>query len=130
MASSGYGVLASTVLILLGVDLTSVEAGGSTMVKDFVIGAVGSAVGAMIMATVLSWSLGVNAHKLSGQFSATYIGGGMNFAAIGKVFETSGELFTAGIVADVIITVFWLLACLVAPLYLRSATYTHDTDKH
>jgi len=92
MASSGYGVLAGTILILLGVDLTSVKAGGSTMVKAFVIEAVGSAVGAIIMATVLSWSLGDNAHKLSGQFSATYIGGGMNFAAIGKVFETSGEL--------------------------------------
>ena len=125
---TGYGVLAGTVLILLGVDLTSVKAAGSTMAKAFVIGAIGSAVGAMIMATVLSLSLGDNAHKLSGQFAATYIGGGMNFAAIGQAFGTSGELFTAGIVADVIITAFWLIACLVAPLYLTSATHTHDTD--
>ena len=121
-----YGVLAGTVLILLSVDLTSVKVASSTMVKAFSLGAIGSAIGGMIMATTLASALGEDAHKLAGQFAATYIGGGMNFAAIGQAFGTSGELFTAGIAADVIITAFWLVACLVAPIVLRSASPKRD----
>jgi uncharacterized membrane protein len=118
---TGYGVLAGTVLILLSVDLSSIKAAGSTMAKAFFIGAMGSAVGAMIMGFILYRSLGEESYKLSGQFAATYVGGGMNFAAIGHAFGTAEELFTAGIAADVIITAFWLVACLAAPILLKSA---------
>jgi len=118
---TGYGVLAGTVLILLSVDLSSIKAAGSTMAKAFVIGAVGSVAGATIMGFILFQSLGEETYKLSGQFAATYVGGGMNFAAIGHAFATAEELFTAGIAADVIITAFWLVACLAAPILLKSA---------
>jgi uncharacterized membrane protein len=117
---TGYGVLAGTVLILLGVDLNSIRSAGSTMVLAFLIGAVGSVAGAVTMGFLLHPSLGEDTYKLCGQFAATYIGGGMNFAAVGHAFGTSGELFTAGIAADVIITAFWLVACLAAPILLRS----------
>lgn len=106
--------------LLLSVDIGSIKAAGSTMAKAFFIGAVGSVVGAMTMGFLLHPSLGEDTYKLSGQFAATYVGGGMNFAAIGHAFGTSGELFTAGIAADVIITAFWLVACLAAPILLRS----------
>ena len=123
---TGYGVLAGTVLILLSVDLGSIKAAGSTMAKAFFIGAVGSVVGAMTMGFFLYPSLAEDTYKLSGQFAATYVGGGMNFAAIGQAFGTSGELFTAGIAADVIITAFWLVACLAAPVLLRSEPRNRD----
>ena len=123
---TGYGVLAGTVLILLSVDLSSIKAAGSTMALAFLIGAVGSVAGAMTMGFLLYPSLGEDTYKLSGQFAATYIGGGMNFAAIGHAFGTSGELFTAGIAADVIITAFWLVACLAAPILLRSEPSNQD----
>lgn len=125
---TGYGVLAGTVLILLSVDLSSIKAAGSTMAKAFAIGAVGSAVGAMTMGFFLSSSLGEDTHKLSGQFAATYVGGGMNFAVVGQAFGTSGELFTAGIAADVIITAFWLVACLAAPILLKSEPSSGDHE--
>ena len=125
---TGYGVMAGTVLILLSVDLSSIKAAGSTMAKAFLIGAVGSAVGAMTMGFFLYRSLGEETHKLSGQFAATYVGGGMNFAAIGHAFGTAEELFTAGIAADVIITAFWLVACLAAPILLRSAPEEGDEN--
>ena len=117
---TGYGVLAGTVLILLSVDMSSIKAAGATMAKAFMIGAVGSGVGAIIMGFILYRSLGEETYKLSGQFAATYVGGGMNFAAIGHAFGTAEELFTAGIAADVIITAFWLVACLAAPVLLKS----------
>ncbi len=115
-----YGVLAGIVLILLGVDIRSVWAAGSTLLKAFIIGAAGSTLGAITMAFLLHSSLGDDTYKLAGQFAATYVGGGMNYAALGYAFGTTEELFTAGIAADVIITAFWLVTCLAAPLLLKS----------
>jgi uncharacterized membrane protein len=117
---TGYGVLAGTVLILLSVDLASIRAAGSTMALAFGIGALGSTVGAMVMGLVLHPTLGEETYKLSGQFAATYIGGGVNFAAVAQAFDTSSDLFTAGVAADVIITAFWLVTTLAAPILLRS----------
>ncbi len=117
---TGYGVLAGTVMILLGVDLASIRAAGSTMLLAFGIGAVGSTVGAMVMGFVLHPGLGDETWKLSGQFAATYIGGGVNFAAVAQAFDTSSDLFTAGVAADVIITAFWLVTTLALPVLLRS----------
>lgn len=117
---TGYGVLAGTALLLLSVDLGSIRSAGSTMVKAFFLGAIGSVLGAIAMGFFLFPSLGGETHKLSGQFAATYVGGGVNFAAIGHAFGTAEELFTAGIAADVIITAFWLVACLAAPVFLKT----------
>jgi uncharacterized membrane protein len=117
---TGYGVLAGTVMILLGVDLASIRAAGSTMLVAFGIGALGSTLGAMVMGFVLHSGLGAETWKLSGQFAATYIGGGVNFAAVAQAFDTSSDLFTGGVAADVIITAFWLVTTLAVPALMRS----------
>lgn len=111
----GQAVIAGIILILLNVSLDSIRQAGAPMLMAFVIGAVGSAAGAMIMANVVHGPIGADAWKLSGQFTATYIGGGMNFAAVGQQLQTRSDLFTAGIAADVIVTAIWLVACLVVP---------------
>ncbi len=111
----GQAVIAGIVLILLSVNLGSIRDAGAPMLAAFAIGAVGSGLGAVIMARVVSASIGSDAWKLSGQFAATYIGGGMNFAAVGQQLQTRSDLFTAGIAADVIVTAIWLVACLVIP---------------
>jgi uncharacterized membrane protein len=114
----GPGVSAGVVLILLSVDLGSVRKAGPVMLKAFAVGAVGTAVGSMLMATLLSESLGPETWKLSGQFTGTYTGGGMNFAALGQALGTSSDLFSAAIAADVLVTAIWLVACLAAPVIL------------
>ncbi len=111
----GQAVIAGIILILLNVSLDSVRQAGAPMLMAFAIGSVGSAVGAVIMVNVLHIPIGPDAWKLAGQFTATYIGGGMNFAAVGQQLDTRADLFTAGIAADVIITAIWLIACLVVP---------------
>ncbi|MEQ9414854.1 MAG: DUF819 family protein [Cyclobacteriaceae bacterium] len=112
------GVSASIVLILLSVDIRSIKKAGPTMLKAFLLGAVGSALGAMTMSYILADSIGSETYKLAGQFTGTYVGGGMNFAALGRAFDTNSDLFTAGIAADVIITAIWLIVCLAAPILL------------
>ncbi|MEO7962806.1 MAG: DUF819 family protein [Gemmatimonadaceae bacterium] len=111
----GQAVIAGIILILLNVSLGSIRQAGAPMLLAFALGAVGSAAGAMIMARLVSASIGTETWKLSGQFTATYIGGGMNFAAVGQQLQTRSDLFTAGIAADVIITAIWLVACLLVP---------------
>lgn len=119
----GRGVLAGIVLVLLSVNLNSIRDAGAPMLAAFAIGAVGSVVGAAVMGTVLHASIGEETWKLSGQFAATYIGGGMNFAAVGQELGTRSDFFTAGIAADVIVTAIWLIACLTIPEFfsLRAA---------
>ncbi len=129
--SSVYVFLQSTavsigiVLILLSVDLRSMVQAGPSMLAAFALGAVGTATGAIIAGLMLHGAIGDETWKLTGQFTGTYTGGGMNFAALGQAFDTSSNLFTAAIAADVILTAIWMAACLAVPVLLgkqRSST--------
>ncbi|MGE0815947.1 MAG: DUF819 family protein [Vicinamibacterales bacterium] len=122
----GPGVLSGVVLVLLGVNLRSIREAGLPMLLAFTLGAAASVVGAATMAVVLRSSIGPDAWRLSGQFSATYIGGGMNFAAVGQELGTRSDLFSAGVAADVIVTAFWLLACLTVPEFFGSRSADRD----
>ncbi|MEZ5288296.1 MAG: DUF819 family protein [Vicinamibacterales bacterium] len=125
----GQGVIAGIVLVLLGVNLSSLSRAGRPMLVAFALGAAGSALGALAMASLLGGSVGADTWKLSGQFASTYIGGGMNFAAVGQELGTRSDLFSAGIAADVIVTAIWLVACLVIPeLMPRTTTAVADDD--
>lgn len=126
----GRGVIAGIVLILLSVDIRSIRSAGAPMLAAFGLGAVGSIAGAMGMAVLVRGTLGDETWRLAGQFSATYIGGGMNFAAVGQELGTRSDLFSAGIAADVIVTAIWLVACLTIPEFMprrgEQPTVTHE----
>lgn len=112
---SGPAVSAGIVLILLSVDLRTVIEAGPRMLAAFAVGAVGTIAGTVTAALLLADAIGPETWKLAGQYTATYTGGGANFAAVGAALETSGELFTAGIAADVIVTAIWMATCLAVP---------------
>ncbi len=114
------GVSAGIVLILLGVDISSIRKAGPDMLKAFGLGALGSAVGSAVMALILYSSIGDETWKLAGQFTGTYVGGGMNFAALGAALGTSSDLYAAAVAADVSVTAFWLIICLAVPAILGS----------
>ncbi len=114
----GDGVYFGIALILLSVDLKSVLQAGPGMLAAFGIGVVGTIVGAMTGGFLLSGLVGPETWKLAGQFTGTYTGGGANFAAVGREFETSPDLFSAATAADVIITAVWMMVCLTVPVLL------------
>ncbi len=116
LASTGVSV--AIVLILLTVDVRSVFSAGPRMLVAFLIGAAGTASGAFAAALVLSREVGPETWKLAGQYTGTYTGGGVNFAALGRAFETSSDMFSAAVAADVAITAIWLIACLSLPVLL------------
>jgi len=113
---AGPAVNAGIVLILLSVDVRTVVQAGPHMLAAFGIGAVGSAVGSGVAAVLLADHIGADSWKLAGQYAATYTGGGVNFAAVGAALDTRGELFAAGLAADVMVTAAWMATCLIVPL--------------
>ena len=119
----GTGVSLGIVLILSSVDIRSILRAGPSMLAAFGIGALGSAVGGICSALLLYSDIGEETWKLTGQFIATYTGGGMNFAALGQAFKTSSDLFAAGIAADVILTAMWMAICLIVPVIAGGKKY-------
>lgn len=126
----GPAVSAGIILILLTVDVRSVAKAGPTMLAAFVVGAVGSAAGASLSALLLADSIGPETWKLAGQYTATYTGGGVNFAAVGAALDTSGELFAAGIAADVTMTAIWMAICLTVPIVFAARNGPTEEDPH
>jgi len=112
----GPAVSAGIILILLTVDVRSVAKAGPKMLAAFTIGGLGSAVGSSVAALLLVDAIGAETWKLAGQYTATYTGGGVNFAAVGSALDTSGDLFAAGIAADVTMTAIWMATCLIVPV--------------
>jgi uncharacterized membrane protein len=117
----GPGVSLGIALILLSVNLRSIMQAGPMMLAAFGIGAVGTAVGATVGSLMLSGLVGPETWKLAGQFTGTYTGGGVNFAALGRAFDTSTDMFTAATAADVIVTAVWMATCLAVPVMLGRA---------
>lgn len=113
------GISLGIVLILLEVNVKTIRKAGGAMLAAFGLGAVGTAAGAFVSALVLAPLVGPETWKLAGQFTGTYNGGGVNFAALGRAFDTSSELFAAAIAADVLLTALWMAACLMVPLLFR-----------
>ena len=117
----GTGVSIGIVLILTSVNVRSVVDAGPSMLAAFAIGAGGTGLGAMVAGLVLFRQIGDETWKLTGQFTGTYTGGGVNYAALGRAFDTSSDLFTAALAADVILTAIWMAACLAVPVLLGKA---------
>jgi len=125
----GDGVYFGIALILLSVDLRSVLQAGPGMLVAFGIGALGTAVGAITGGFLLAGLVGPETWKLSGQFTGTYTGGGANFAALGRAFDTSPDLFSAATAADVIITAIWMMVCLAVPVLLGRPKGTAQPER-
>lgn len=114
----GPGVSVGIVLILFSVDVRTVFSAGPRMLGAFAVGAAGTAAGAVGGAFLYGGLIGPETWKLAGQFTGTYTGGGVNYAALGEALATEPDLFTAGIAADVIITAVWMATCLTVPVLL------------
>lgn len=124
----GTGVNVGIALILLSVDLRTIVQAGPRMLAAFGIGAVGTAAGAITGGLLLSGLVGPETWKLAGQFTGTYTGGGVNFAAIGRELGTSSDLFAAATAADVIVTAAWMAACLAVPVLLGRPRASDQED--
>ena len=111
----GLGVNFGIALILLGVNLRTVVSAGPKMLAAFGLGAVGTVAGAILGALILHNQLGAETWKLAGQYTGTYIGGGVNMVSVGRGLGTSSDVFSAAIAADNVTTAVWMIVCFGLP---------------
>lgn len=105
-----YAVPYAIVLVILGSDLRDLRAAGGGMVLCFALASVGSALGSLIAGLLFAPWLGAETWKLAGQFAGSFVGGGMNFVAVGRGLATEPALFAAASVVNNLSTVPWMLA--------------------
>jgi uncharacterized membrane protein len=88
-------------LLLLRSDLSRIAREAGPMLLAFAIGAIGTALGTLLIHAALILPFGDQNWKLAGMFSATYIGGSMNFAAVAEVLGMrDGAVLTGAVAAD------------------------------
>lgn len=110
----GYLVPLAIPLLLFRADLRRIlREAGPTLIA-FVIGAVGTVVGTVVAFRIVP--LGEEGWKLASIFSATYIGGSMNYAAAAEaVGLRSGDLLSAGVAADNLVMALYFLVLFALP---------------
>ncbi|MBU8869880.1 MAG: DUF819 family protein [Gemmatimonadales bacterium] len=108
-------------LLLFRADLRRILREAGPTLLAFVIGGIGTIIGTIVAFNIVP--LGPEGWKLAGVFSATYIGGSMNYAAAAEaVGLRSGDLLSAGVAADnlVMAVYFLILFSLPSVGWLRS----------
>ena len=105
-----YAVPYAIVLVILGSDLRDLRTAGGGMVACFAAASAGSFIGSLGAGLLFAPWLGAETWKLAGQFAGSFVGGGMNFVAVGRGLGTDPALFAAASVVNNLSTVPWMLA--------------------
>ena len=101
-------------LLLLRADLRRILREAGPTLGAFAIGAVGTVLGTIIAFKIVP--LGPQGWQLAGVFSATYIGGSMNYAGAAEALGfRSGDLLTAGVAADNLVMALYFLVLFALP---------------
>jgi uncharacterized membrane protein len=131
-----YAIPYAIVLVILASNLRDLRTAGRGMIACYLLAAAGSFVGGLSAGLLFATWLGPDTWKLSGQFAGAFVGGGMNFVAIGRALGTEPSLFAAASVADNLSTVPWMLTQVVlfgllAPFYrpLQGAAHPAEAER-
>lgn len=109
-----YVVPLAIPLLLLQCDMRKIGKEAGRILVIFLIGSVGTACGALIGYAALSnWIPELD--SLAGVFTGTYIGGTVNFAALGNAFNVSGEMLSAATVADNLLMALYFFVLIAMP---------------
>ncbi|MBA4601211.1 DUF819 family protein [Thermoactinomyces mirandus] len=124
-----YGVPLAIVLLLLSADFRNLRQLGKPAMIAFLLAMSGTVCGAVLGGILTADRMGEEAWKITGQFAASYIGGGINYAAVGNAFQTSETMYATGAAADNIMTNVWMVGTAVLPVLLRRF-YPSIRDRH
>lgn len=117
-------------LLLLRLHFSDIKKMDKKLLLYFGLGCMGTITGAIVTFVLFGKMVGPEAWKLSGQLTASYIGGGENAIAVGQALGVSKDLFTSAFASDNIVTALWMLVCLTAPVGLsRFFTSKVSEDK-
>ncbi|PJB82425.1 MAG: hypothetical protein CO090_02525, partial [Acidobacteria bacterium CG_4_9_14_3_um_filter_49_7] len=85
---------------------------GKTLVA-FLIGGLGTLIGALTMFFLLN--RGEQSLKALGLFSATYVGGTINFVAISEILQIKGDMLASAVAADNVVMAVALIFLFLVP---------------
>ena len=126
----GYAVPLGIPLLLLQCNLSRVWKDTGRMLIVYLIGAVGTVVGAFIAYYVLRGPFGdaQGLAKVASMMTGSYIGGGVNFAAMASQYAAGDDLTAAATVADNLLMAayfFVLIACAGSKFFRKHFRHPH-----
>ncbi|MDH5633802.1 MAG: DUF819 family protein [Gammaproteobacteria bacterium] len=112
-------------LLLMHANLYRIFRESGALLAAFMLGALGTVLGTLLAYYLVP--LGEHGWQLAAMFSATYIGGSMNFIAVARaVGLDSGDLFTASIAADSLMMLIYFLILFALPTFYRFRRLYHE----
>ncbi len=109
-----YVVPLAIPLLLLQCDMKKIGNEAGRILIIFLIGSVGTACGALLGYAALGKFI-PELDALAGVFTGTYIGGTVNFAALGDALNVSGEMLSAATVADNLLMAIYFFVLIAMP---------------
>lgn len=101
-------------LLLFHVKIKRIWQESGRLLIIFLISSIGTVAGVIISFFLLKDHIPV-LDKLGAMLSASYIGGGVNFAAMAAKFETPGEIVSAAVVADNLMMAIYFVVLMMVP---------------
>ena len=127
-AINSTGVPIAIVLLLFNANLTKIfKESGSTLIA-FIFGAIGTTLGTVLGVYMLP--LGEFKAELAAIFSATYIGGSVNFVGVSNAIDfTNSDLLTASVAADNVVGVCFMALLIAIPsIKFMAKRFSYDTS--
>lgn len=117
-------------LLLFHVNIKRIWQESGRLLIIFLISSIGTVAGVIISFFLLKDHIPV-LDKLGAMLSASYIGGGVNFAAMAAKFETPGEMVSAAVVADNLMMAVYFVVLMMVPAigFFRSRFKTPHADQ-
>lgn len=109
-----YVVPLSLPLLLMQCNVRDMGKDSLRMLGIFLCGSVGTMVGA-VLGFMLLGNYIPELNALAGVFTGTYIGGSVNFAALGEAFGVTGEMLSAATVADNLLMALYFFVLVMIP---------------
>mgnify|MGYP000974527681 FL=1 len=123
-----YVVPVAVPLLLFKADLKSIWSKSGRTFLIFNIGAVGTVLGAFL-AFFLVGKWVPEAAKVAGMMTGSYIGGGINFAAMSAAFTTSGKVVSAAVVADNLnMAIYFFILLAIPNMVFFKKNYKHPYE--
>ena len=121
----GYVVPMAIPLLLLSCDIRKIGREAGKILIIFLIGAVGTAIGAVLGYNLLAGKVD-NLAGVAAMMTGSYIGGTVNFAAMAGAFDVPGEASSAAVVADnLLMTLYFFVLIAIPSIKFFRSKFTH-----
>lgn len=110
----GFIIPLALPLLLFQIDIKAIWKESSRLLGIFLLSSVGTVAGTLVAFFLLKEHIPY-LDKLSAMMSASYIGGGVNFAAMTLKFDPPKDVISAAVVADNLMTAIFILTLMAIP---------------